>query len=217
MTGKRTLVDEWRGAWRAVGVKKVPPLKPLLDRYREPHRRYHNVDHLRQALDSLPATYPRDPRVVLALFYHDAVHGTDPAAQDEATSYVLWMHAASETHAPLKVLVDVGGAVLSTSHLRKSVHGGDLMVQLATQDADLSILGASQTGYQVYADRIRAEYPNVSNEAFRAGRSKVLLYLLALPSIFQTDGYKHLEPLARRNLADEVYRLAFPKAGPYAS
>ena len=75
-------------------------------------------------------------------------------------------------------------------------------------DVDLAILGAPPERFDEYERQIRAEYAHVSDEAFRAGRMKVLQVFLARPGIYSTDRMrKDFEDQARRNLRRSIERL----------
>ena len=76
---------------------------------------------------------------------------------------------------------------------------------------DLSILGADPATYEAYAEAIRAEYAHVPEDAYRAGRARVLEYFAAAPVLFADPGFASVfDAPARRNLAAEIARL---KAG----
>ena len=73
-------------------------------------------------------------------------------------------------------------------------------------DADLAVLGASESAYRAYAEKIRQEYAWVSEPDYRTGRRELLERFLARPRIFRF--LAHLEEPARRNLAAEIAQLA---------
>lgn len=79
---------ELRLAWQR-HVGEVHALDPLLDRYREAHRRYHGLRHLTwvvRHVQDLARTEPSEDlgAVVAAAFFHDAVYRGRP--DDEAAS-----------------------------------------------------------------------------------------------------------------------------------
>lgn len=75
---------------------------------------------------------------------------------------------------------------------------------------DLAIPGATPAGYEMYRSAIRREYAFVPEEAFVAGRGKILRKFLAGP-IFATEGFSPLERQARANLENELAALAAGK------
>ncbi|GGL07074.1 hypothetical protein Sme01_12060 [Sphaerisporangium melleum] len=73
-------------------------------------------------------------------------------------------------------------------------------------DADLAVLAGP--GYDAYARAVRQEYRHVPDDAFRAGRARVLDGLLALPSLYRTPpARERWEAAARRNLRAELAEL----------
>jgi predicted metal-dependent HD superfamily phosphohydrolase len=188
--------------------------RQLLVRWSEPHRRYHDLGHLRsvlQAVDELAAHADDLTSVRLAAWFHDAVHAGRPGQDERASAElaatmlpalggtaeqvaeVVRLVELTETHAPAPD--DSNGAVLC--------------------DADLSVLGGDPDSYAAYAAAVREEYADVSEEAFRSGRITVLERLLAHGRLFRTAaGRERWEAAARRNVASELTLL---RAGASAS
>ena len=81
--------------------------------------------------------------------------------------------------------------------------GGDADAHVLI-DADLAILGASESAYRVYGEKIRQEYAWVSESDYRRGRRRVLQSFLSRPRIFHL--LCRLEDPARRNIAAEMTR-----------
>lgn len=192
-------------AARAVGAE-------LLDRYAEPHRRYHTVAHLQAVLGWLAVLgdgVEPEParRAALAAWFHDAVY--DPArADNEERSAALAGTRLAGLGVPADPAAAVAGLVRATAtHVAPP---GDPAVALLL-DADLAVLGAPAARYAGYAAAVRAEYAHLPDDAFRRGRAAVLRDLLARPRLYRTDAaYHRLERAARANLAAELAALAAP-------
>lgn len=187
----------------------------LLARYREPHRRYHDLRHLAEvlaALDLLAAPVPA--AVVLAAFFHDAVY--EPAAGDnEQRSADLAGVELRGLGAPDELVGEVARLVMLTAGHRtaRDDRQGALLC-----DADLAVLAAPPERYGRYAAQVREEYAAVSDDAFAAGRAAVLRGLLELPQLYATqEGHRRWEEPARRNVAAELQLLSsgpvLPDAG----
>ena len=76
MIRRPTLLDRWTATCR-----DQPELgEHLITRYREPHRRYHTADHLRQVLTMIDELAgDQDLFLVrLAAWFHDAVYAIPP-------------------------------------------------------------------------------------------------------------------------------------------
>ncbi len=178
----------------------------LLGRWREPHRRYHTVTHLRAVLDRLEELdvqrYAADPDAVrLAAWFHDAVYDPREAATNEEESAEL----AEDRLPPGGRGAEVARLVrLTATH---DAGPGDTN-GAALCDADLGVLAGSPARYAAYAAEVRQEYGFVPDAAFRTGRADVLRRLLALPRLFHTPhGAAHWEATARYNVAAELSLL----------
>lgn len=178
----------------------------LLDRYAEPHRRYHDRRHLAEvlaALRVLTAGRALPGEVVCAAWLHDAVH--EGADDDEERSAVLATGVLASLGAAPHVVDEVARLVRMT--LTHDPAPDDVRGALLS-DADLAVLGADPARYARYAEDVRQEYAHVDDTAFRSGRSAVLRSLLQRPRLYVTqEGHRRWETAARRNLADEISRL----------
>lgn len=187
----------------------------LLDRWREPHRVYHNADHLADVLDHVAelgaAQRPGDVALAeLAAWWHDAVY--EPTAPDnEARSADLATAALTGLGVELGTVAEVDRLVrLTVTH---DADPADATAALLC-DADLAILGGDPDRYTAYAAAVRAEYAAVPDPEFRAGRAAVLAGLLARERLFATaEGHARFEAAARRNLAAEIAALTATGGG----
>ena len=181
----------------------------LLTRWDEPHRRYHDRRHLAEvlaALRELVAGEALPLEVVCSAWLHDAVH--DGRDDDEQRSAELATRLLTGLGVAPDVVEEVARLVrLTVTH---DPHPDDASGALLS-DADLAVLGAGADRYARYAAAVRQEYAHVDDEAFRCGRTAVLRSLLDLPRLYATEeGRRRWEQNARRNLQDEISRLAGP-------
>jgi predicted metal-dependent HD superfamily phosphohydrolase len=181
----------------------------LIGRWTEPQRHYHDVSHLASVLeviDRFAHLTPNPDRVRLAAWLHDAVY--DPRALGDANERDSAEFAAVMLQglgAPEEVAAEVARLVnLTAGHATEDDDpDGELLC-----DADLSILAAGEDRYAAYTDAIRREYAHVPDDAFRAGRSRVLTELLKLPSIYRLAPiHDEWEARARSNLTAELEQL----------
>lgn len=176
----------------------------LLRRWSEPHRRYHDVEHLATVLstvDELGA--PAEVR--LAAWYHDAVY--DPrSADNEERSARLAVDALTALRVPPVRVDEVARLVrLTAGH----DPGDDDVNGALLCDADLAVLARWPDGYDRYAAAIREEYSHVPEESFRAGRAAVLRHLLDLPALYRLPRLRERwEEPARANLRRELDALS---------
>lgn len=175
----------------------------LLEAYDDPARGYHDRRHLAEVLEHLdelmPPGHPTRDTVLLAAWFHDAVHdGVD----DEQRSADL----AARELAGTPVAGEVARLVLLTRSHRPE--DDDLDGQLLC-DADLAVLASDPERYADYTAGVRAEYADLPDPAFRAGRRSVLQDLLDKPTLFHTPaGRERWEDLARANVRVEIEQLS---------
>ena len=177
-----SLVHPLRRRWEQL-LPGVPELgAELLNRWGEPHRRYHDRRHLLQTLEALHRLDCRDRPVLLAAWFHDAVYDGVPGSDEEASA------ALAEELLPA---AGIGSSeVAETARLVRLTAGhepgpGDHRGALLC-DADLAVLGRDPDSYDRYAADIRLEYRHVDDASFRAGRSAVLRTLLGRERLFHT-------------------------------
>jgi predicted metal-dependent HD superfamily phosphohydrolase len=96
--------------------------------------------------------------------------------------------------------------IRATAHTGAADVDSDSAVLL---DSDLAILSAEERRYTRYANDIRREYSWVDDNAYRAGRTKVLQAFLDRARIYRTERmFAVAEAAARRNLRAEIEQLA---------
>lgn len=202
------LAISWRRAWAALGLRAPDAdFAELLQSYREPHRHYHTLQHLQECialLEPLLAQAERPGEVELALWFHDAVYNT--RAKDNESRSAAWAsRVLIEQGAATEVVWRVRDLILATAHTAKPQgHDARLLV-----DVDLGILGADRRRFSQYEHQVRAEYGWVHEDAYRAGRRKVLLGFLQRPAIY-TCAIARLESQARGNIECALAALARP-------
>jgi predicted metal-dependent HD superfamily phosphohydrolase len=182
----------------------------LLVRWAEPQRQYHTVTHLTAVLDVIDRfaeLAPHPDRVRLAAWMHDAVY--DPRALGDANE----RDSAEFAETILQTLGVPAGTAAEVARLVGLTAGhatdaddpdGELLC-----DADLAVLAGDEDDYAAYAAAVRREYAHVRDEDFRAGRARVLVSLLELPSIYRLEPLREQwEARARINLERELTELS---------
>jgi predicted metal-dependent HD superfamily phosphohydrolase len=176
----------------------------LLDRWSEPHRRYHGCTHLLSVLEALDLlTDPVDPprTVLLAAWFHDAVYRGVPG-QDEEESARLAEDRLVAAGLPEAEAAEVARLVRLTSDHRPEP-GDDDGALLC--DADLSVLGGEPEEYARYVADVRQDYAHIGDADFAAGRAAVVRHLLELDPLFHTGRARELWlDAAHRNLKGEL-------------
>lgn len=203
------LQTQWVRFLGPLGVEPAaayPAFDRLVAAYSEPHRHYHNLEHIVEMLKVAGrlAMQCADPVAVqFAVWYHDAVY--DATRNDnEERSAGLAVEELKNLGLDESLAAKVADLIRHTDHRDSS---GDADADVL-QDADLAILGAGEGRYRRYADAIRKEYAHVPDAAYRAGRAAVLAKFLARPRLFRTAAlFLEAEGAARTNVAAEIVAL----------
>jgi predicted metal-dependent HD superfamily phosphohydrolase len=176
----------------------------LVNRWSEPHRRYHTPEHLQVVLDRLDQLGGARFAVVLAAWYHDVVY--DPArADNEAASAALALAGLPSVGVDEETVSEVARLVRLTATHQPGP--GDEAGALLC-DADLAVLGGTRGEYSAYRLAVRAEYGALDEASWRRGRASVLKSLLARDHLFSTyEGRKRWQESARSNLQRELTDL----------
>ena len=198
--------ERFRSVWRALGLTAAEGLfETLRTRYAEPHRAYHNAQHVEECLtllDAVRAECERPDAVELALWFHDAIY--DPRASGNETRSAEWATHELQSAGARPALVDtVRDLILATRH---DATPQTRDAQIVT-DIDLAILGTSAERFREYEEQVRREYSWVPGEVFRHERARLLRGFLARRSIYATPFFHHLEKRARVNLTASLARL----------
>jgi predicted metal-dependent HD superfamily phosphohydrolase len=202
------LASRFAAAITSAGGRPMPSvIDDVLARWAEPYRHYHNLDHLLAVLDVADAyaSWADDIDLVrLALFFHDVVYDPESAGNEQASADVsatllnlcsVPPESRQEVHRLVRLTAD--------HNVDPSDRNGSLVA-----DADLAVLARDWPGYEAYAQGIRAEYPRVPDDLFRAGRAQVLSALLALPTLYRIEPLRaQWEAKARANLTRELTAL----------
>jgi predicted metal-dependent HD superfamily phosphohydrolase len=203
MTG--ALSERWETLTRALGAAPVPArraIDDLLHAYGGAARRYHSLVHIEACLEVMDRLVPAEAElhhIAMAVFWHDFVY--DPTRTDnEEASAAAFAGAARSMGLDARFIAEVEEMVLATRH-DAGLEGKPVRV-LYLVDVDLSILGEADDVFDAYERGVREEYAFVPDDAFRAGRSKILRRLLARPHLYETPPFRDAyEARARANLA----------------
>jgi predicted metal-dependent HD superfamily phosphohydrolase len=198
----------WTALWRKVGASgdSSPWYDRLTAAYGEPHRHYHNQQHIAECLAEFDYArhLARQPEAVeLAIWFHDVVY--EPKAGDnEERSAELAESCLAQAELPKTFVESVRKLVIATKH-HEAEPGSDEAVMI---DVDLSILGQGEKRFAEYEEQIRQEYGWVPAVVFASKRGEILEKFVARKYIFHTAFFRDkYEGNARRNLQASIDRL----------
>ncbi|WP_260955648.1 HD domain-containing protein [Pseudomonas citri] len=171
--------------------------------YGEPHRAYHNCQHLEECLQvrqfiNAPCRAPAE--IDLALWFHDAIY--EPLRSDNELRSAQWLdEVAHDSGLDGETRRRLYGLIMVTRH-----DGAPTSVDEAVLvDTDLAILGASFDRFEEYGQQIRSEYQQVPMSVYGHKRRQVLEGFLARERIYTSAPYfDAFEQQARANLARAI-------------
>ena len=200
--------DRFTNLWNRIKAqgsaeKEFDRLKTM---YSEPHRFYHNMNHLESCLTELSSVQElvQQPDLVeFAIWYHDVIYDTK-AKDNEEQSAQLAYAVCLDAKLPHDFANATKDLILATKH-DAVPQGIDARLLI---DVDLSILGKPTLEFDEYEQNIRREYSWVPEDQFRQGRSQILQMFLDRDSIYLTDFFKgKYESQARENLQRSIDAL----------
>lgn len=185
-------------------------LKEILTQYTQPHRFYHNLNHIANLfllLEKYVEVIENPVVFGFAIFYHDVVYDTITRDNEEKSSMKAREHL-SGLNLKKSFIDDVETYIKATvTHqvLSSSLFKNDLPWFL---DFDLAILGAPWQEYEVYSNNIRNEFRQYPDDVYNAGRTNALNKILDKQAIYVTKEFYNLyEATARENIGREISYL----------
>jgi predicted metal-dependent HD superfamily phosphohydrolase len=195
-----------RTHWMILGLEfqdcNLPEPDELIKAWSEPHRAYHNLTHLNQCLSLLikneyRAIHPTE--IALALWFHDFVYNPPSKTNEEDSTYIASARL-SEWGLVNDSVEYIADMILAT----KTHQSSDPDTQLLL-DIDLSILGDSEIGFDIYEQEIALEYSMYPPAVYIPGRIKCLQGFLDRPQIYHV--LTQFEAPARANLQRSIESL----------
>lgn len=179
----------------------------ILDAYSTSARHYHNLAHLARLTSELEEVKPhiqRWPAILFAVLYHDIVYSALSSDNEEKSALLAQKRLTSLHVSPVTINSCIDHILATKNHEQSKDADTSFFV-----DADLSILGANATVYELYAAQIRKEFSFYPNLIYNNGRKKVLQRFLQMPVIFKTQHFQDkYESQARANIAQELEMLS---------
>ena len=195
------LHQSWLSAWRGISstTDGEDTYAAVIARYREPHRRYHTLQHLGECLGLFKIARSLSfcaAEVEVALWFHDAIY--DVKRSDNEEQSAEWAKTAIvRSGASVEAATLVHSLVMVTKHTRMP-RGPEEQLLV---DIDLSVLGSNKERFAEYERQIREEYAHVPDLLFKRRRREILASFLDRPRIYSTTHfYETLEASARANL-----------------
>lgn len=176
----------------------------LKHKYSAGSRHYHNLEHLAYMfrwLATVKSEVKNLDAMLFAIYYHDSIYNTT-RSDNEHQSALYFKKMISKTS--FEAITEVMDLIAATKeHMQSDDTDTNILL-----DLDLAVLGEKPENYLIYAKAIRKEYYIYPDFMYRKGRKKVLMNMLNLEAIYNTDFFKTLlETTAIENLKAELKNL----------
>lgn len=168
-------------------------LLELTRRYSEPHRHYHNLEHVARMLHH-GAELALDDDQVLAIWFHDAVFEI-PGPRNEELSAALAVERLTAAGLPHPRIAIVERIVLDTKAQVPTIEPARAVI-----DLDLAGFGAEWSEFCANTHKLRLERPDLSDADHRAANRRFFESVLARERIYWTEWGARREARARDNL-----------------
>jgi predicted metal-dependent HD superfamily phosphohydrolase len=171
--------------------------------YTQPHRHYHNINHINECLVELEGFYSKDfsfgerKIVERAIWFHDAVYNPY-SKENEVQSAMLVPEDPSFVSTCVRALI-----LLTAKHTITQPELG-LAAQVML-DIDLAGFGKPWEICKKNGENVRREYYNTSERDFYVGRLKFLQTIGQRESLYYTDFFRekyHVQ--SQKNLTLDV-------------
>ena len=192
--------------WLVIWEKQKPGLEKiyqsLREKYNEPHRYYHNLEHISTCLKEYSdlkdlAKHPFE--VEIAIWFHDVIYNTRQRGNEEKSAE--YAHDTLHQFVKDKQLEEIQKLILITKHDSEPKNIDEKILI----DVDLAIFGQQPEQYNEYEKKIREEYSWIPEQNFWKGRIKLLKNFLDREFIFYTEDFRSkYEEQARRNLQKSI-------------
>lgn len=132
----------------------------IIERYNEPHRFYHNLDHIRFMIAEANRKRILTNELFLAIIFHDIIYDPKSNDNEEKSVELLYSYIKNDK---------IGNAILDTkAHQPRSI----LSEQLC--ELDLYDCYNSYENFINFENKIFKEYQYVNYEKYKIGRLKIL-------------------------------------------
>ena len=165
--------------------------------YSEPHRYYHDRQHLAHCLEQLDLAdglIDRPDAVEMAIWFHDIIQ--QPGASDNEFRSAEYFRNLASGQADPDFVDTVVRLILVTTHTEAPTDPDQQFIC----DIDLTSFGCPWECFLRDSTAVKAEFRGTEEQYYR-GKKAFLRAMLARPKIFLTDFFnRHYEQQARENI-----------------
>jgi len=196
--------QRWNRLCFRLNINPGTSYQQLIQAYSEPHRHYHNQQHISECLALLDWAEPKQNTLIdlveVALWYHDVIYQPQKTDNEKQSAVIACQLSPLSTH----YKKTIHSLIMATCHDTQANNDAKKLII----DIDLGILSQSEARFLEYENQIRKEYLWVSEAIYNAKRKKILQQFINRQSIYYTDYFQHhLEDRARYNINQSINKL----------
>lgn len=163
--------------------------------YEEPHRHYHNMDHINFMLDNSYVELTKQQH--LAILFHDIVYIPNNHNNEELSVKLMRNLIPDEDTFEASLIIMNTVDHIPTSDNSKLV-----------SDLDMLSIGLDYERFENDTNNIRKEFSHLSDKEWRRGRCDFLVDMYGKDRIFHTDYYhERYEKQAKENITRAISEL----------
>jgi predicted metal-dependent HD superfamily phosphohydrolase len=206
-----TLRDRFNTLWQRYAIAEQQYISGnvfnlLCDKYQEPWRSYHNLDHIQNCLnyfDACKAHAQFADALEFAIWFHDCIYEVG-AGDNEARSRD-WFLEQTDGFLQFELRTVAAKLIMATSHhSTPETSDGRLLA-----DIDLTSFGLPWHEYLEDSQAVQTEQMRNNNSDSDAGKIKFLESLSAKGSIYYSSYYlDHYEEKAKNNIRNHLKLLS---------
>lgn len=208
-------------ALTGIEINDEKELLCLLANYNDPHRYYHNINHIISSLNYYDTIKHKISigleRLVMqfAIYYHDIIYIPEKGDEfniPESIRYAKNALANSKTTVGDSFSYAVAECIQATNH-KYLINRPDKRKYLRPfesymSDIDLKNLSLTYVEFDVNNNNIRQEFNMFSTEEFNKGQVEFLKSILSLDKIYLNPEFSFYENRARTNIESLIHKLS---------
>lgn len=171
----------------------------LVSKYNEPHRHYHNLEHINACLhqlDDINNLIEFPVAVEAAIWFHDVIYNPMSSCNEKRSAEYACKNLL-ELGFSKTLAATVSHLILATVH-PSHPHSND---EKYLADIDLAVLGSDSDIFDTYEQNIRQEFGWIPGFIYKRQRMKFLKCLITRQSIYHTAYFmEKLEEKALKNI-----------------
>ena len=206
-TFEKIIGEAWHKVFHTEN-EQTKALEAVFEKYNEPHRKYHNLRHISEMLQSAAIFEHlcKDFKLLqIAIIFHDVEYKAQ-AIDNEERSEVFARNILNTLAFEEEAILKISKMILQTKNHFPENEQLNFETKILL-DCDLKILGETAERYAEYKNAVRQEFCAFTQKDYEKGRKDFLTKVLKQKSIYKTNYFiENHELTARTNIQNELWQ-----------